>query len=159
MAALALALSWLEAQIPPFFALPGMKLGLTNLVVLLTLYRMGSPAAMAINLVRILLSSLLFGGFMALMYSLAGGMLSTTVMILLKRFGKFRPLTVSIAGGISHNIGQIAVAMIVMNTAAIGWYLCVLWLSGLVTGALIGLLGGQLIRKLPERLFPDHPPE
>ena len=147
--ALALILSYVEAQVPAFFAFPGMKLGLTNIAVLLALYRMGGVSAMTINLLRIVMVSLLFGSFSSFVYSMAGGMLSTVVMILLKHIGKFRPLTVSIAGGISHNVGQIIAAMILMSTAGIGWYLSVLWFSGLLSGALIGILGSELIIRLP----------
>ena len=102
--ALALILSYVEAQVPAFFAFPGMKLGLTNIAVLLALYRMGGVSAMTINLLRIVMVSLLFGSFSSFVYSMAGGMLSTVVMILLKHIGKFRPITVSIAGGISNHV-------------------------------------------------------
>lgn len=151
--AAALVFSWLEAQIPPFFAFPGMKLGLTNIVVLLTLYKLGSGSAMAVNVLRIALVSMLFGGMMAMVYSLAGGMLSTAVMILLKKTGKFRLVTVSIAGGVSHNVGQIAAAMLLLNTSGIAWYLTVLWFTGLASGALIGILGSELVKRLPDKLF------
>ena len=147
--ALALALSYLEAQLPVFFAVPGMKLGLTNIVVLIALYRMGGVSAMTINLLRIVLVSLLFGTFSSFIYSLAGGMLSTVVMLLLKYIGKFQLITVSIAGGVSHNVGQIIAAMILMSTAGIGWYLSVLWFTGLISGALIGILGSILVKRLP----------
>lgn len=153
MIAMALILSYIESQIPAFFAFPGMKLGLTNVVVVLALYKLGSGGAMAINLLRIVLVSVLFGGPAALVYSLAGGMLSSIVMILLRRFGKFRPVTVSITGGVFHNVGQIIIAMILMNTAGLGWYLVVLWFTGMITGALIGILGGELIKRLPDKLF------
>ncbi len=151
--ALALVFSYLESQIPTFFPIPGMKLGLTNIVVLLALYKIGNTGAMAINVLRIILVSLLFGGPSAFMYSLAGGMLSAVVMILLKKTKLFRMVTVSIAGGVAHNIGQILVAMFAMNTVSIVWYLAVLWVSGMVSGALIGLLGAELVRRLPDRLF------
>lgn len=150
--ALALIFSYIEAQIPAFFAFPGMKLGLTNVVVLTALYKMGGGQAMGINILRIGLVSVLFGGAAAFLYSLAGGMLSTAVMILLKKTG-FRTVTVSIAGGISHNIGQILVAMAVMNTAAIGWYLTVLWFTGMASGTLIGIIGSELCKRLPDSLF------
>lgn len=152
MIAAALILSYVESQIPAFFAFPGMKLGLTNVVVVLALYKLGGGGAAAVNILRIVLVSALFGGPAALIYSLAGGMLSTAVMIILKRLG-FRSLTVSIAGGVSHNAGQMIAAMIIMNTAGLGWYLAVLWFTGMITGALIGVLGGELIKRLPDKLF------
>ncbi len=153
MIALALVFSYVESQIPAFFAVPGMKLGLTNVVVLLALYKMGNGSAMAINILRIVLVSAMFGGPSAMMYSLAGGLLSTVVMILLKKTDKFRIVTVSVAGGISHNIGQIIVAVIVLNTTGIAWYLLMLWFTGMVTGAVIGVLGAELVKRLPDKLF------
>lgn len=150
LAALAMVLSYIEAMVPAFFAVPGMKLGLTNLVVLVALYRMGTKPALIINIVRIVLSAMMFGTVVSLWYSLAGGLLSGAVMIGLKRTRKFHPLTVSVAGGISHNIGQIAVAMLVMRTTAIAWYLLALWLSGIVAGAVIGILGSWMLKRLPE---------
>ena len=153
MIALALVFSYVESQIPAFFAFPGMKLGLTNIVVLTALYKMGNVTAVVINILRIALVSIMFGGPSAFLYSLAGGMLSTIVMILLKNTGGFRPITVSIAGGISHNVGQIIVAVIVMNTTGVGWYLCVLWFSGMISGLLIGIMGNELVRRLPDSIF------
>lgn len=149
--ALALVFSYLEAQIPSFFPVPGMKLGLTNIIVLLSLYRMGWKSAMAVNVLRIVLVSFLFGGISAMIYSLAGGMLSTIVMILLKKTDRFRIVTVSIAGGISHNVGQIIVAVFALNTVGIAWYLTVLWFSGLASGALTGIIGAEFVKRLPEQ--------
>lgn len=130
-----------------------MKLGLTNVVVLVALYGMGYGSAAVINLVRIVLVSMLFGNGMSLAYSLAGGILSGAVMMLLKRTNAFSMVAVSIAGGIAHNIGQILVAMLVLQTAALGWYLLVLWVSGLVSGAIIGVIGGELCRRLQKILI------
>lgn len=148
MVALALILSYLEAQIPAFFAVPGMKLGLTNVVVLVALYCLGARSAMGINLMRIVLVSILFGNGMSLAYSLAGGMLSSVVMILLKKTGRLAIVTVSVGGGVAHNIGQILTAMALLQTASLGWYLLVLWFTGLASGAIIGIVGGELCRRL-----------
>lgn len=145
--ALAMILSYVEAQIPAFFAVPGMKLGLTNIVVLMALYQMGAKSAWVINAVRIFLVSLLFGSTVSLAYSLAGGILSGAVMMLLKKSNRFRMLTVSIAGGIMHNVGQILVAMLLLETTALAWYLVILWFSGLASGALIGILGEELCKR------------
>lgn len=148
LVALALILSYVEAQIPAFFAVPGMKLGLTNMVVLFALYRMGSKSAVIVNFLRIFLVSLLFGNGMSLAYSVAGGLLSGLVMILLKRTGKFRIVTVSVAGGIAHNIGQVLTAMVLLKTNTLAWYLLVLWFTGLGSGFVIGFLSGELCRRL-----------
>lgn len=151
--ALAMIFSYIESQIPPFFTVPGMKLGLTNVVVLVALYKRGSASAMTVNIIRIVLVSLLFGGISAMIYSLSGGMLSTFIMILMKRTGKFKTVTVSAVGGVSHNAGQIIAAMFMLNTTGIVWYLAVLWFTGMITGILIGLLGELLLRRLPDKLF------
>lgn len=147
LAALALVLSWIEAQIPAFFAIPGMKIGLTNIVVIAALYCMSTKSALIINVVRILLVSFLFGNGVSLLYSLAGGVLSTVVMILLKKTGKLRVITVSIVGGITHNIGQIIVAMLLLGTTDLAWYLLILWFTGIGAGAVVGIIGGELCKR------------
>jgi heptaprenyl diphosphate synthase len=132
--AVALILSYVEAQIPAFFAVPGMKLGLTNLVVLVALYLMDEKSAILINLLRIVLVSVLFGNGMSLAYSVAGGLLSGLVMILLKRTGRFSIVAVSVAGGVAHNIGQILVAMVLLGTGSLAWYLLILCLRASARG-------------------------
>ena len=146
---LAMVLSWLESLVP-VLPVPGMKLGLTNLVVLVALYRMGPGPAVGINLVRILLVSMTFGNAFSLWYSAAGGVLSGLVMLLLHKSGRFGPAAVSAAGGVAHNVGQILVAMAVLQTAGLVWYLCVLWFSGIAAGLILGLLCSQVLRRLPE---------
>ena len=151
LTALALIFSWLEAQIPVFFALPGMKLGLANLAVVTALYLRGPKCACAVSLIRIVLVSVLFGNSAAFAYSLAGGVLSAAVMIILKRSDRFGPIAISTAGGVAHVTAQLAVAAVLMGTSALGWYLPVLWFTGIVSGAVIGLIGGELcllLRKL-----------
>ncbi len=147
--ALAMILSWAEAQIPVFFAVPGMKLGLTNLVVLIALYRLSAADALLLNLVRILLVSLTFGNMFSMIYSLAGGILSFLAMLFLKRSGRFRMITVSIAGGVFHNVGQIIVAIVVLGSRYAAYYLPVLWMSGIAAGAVIGLISGLVLQRLP----------
>ncbi|MBQ6540588.1 MAG: Gx transporter family protein [Oscillospiraceae bacterium] len=146
--ALALILSYLEARIPAFFAVPGMKLGITNLVVLAALYLMDAKSAVFINILRIILVSVLFGTGVSLAYSLAGGLLSGLVMILLKKTGRFGIVAVSTAGGVAHNIGQILTAMALLGTRSLAWYLLILWFTGIASGAVIGLLGGLLCGRL-----------
>ena len=153
LVALALILSYVESLVPAFFAVPGMKLGLTNLVVLTALYRMGGRAAVRINLLRILLNAVLFGNGFALAYSLAGGLLSGAAMILLKRSGRFGMLGISAAGGLAHNLGQILTAMVLLDTWQLVSYLPALWISGTVAGLVVGLLGYEVVRRLPPKLF------
>ncbi len=146
--ALALILSYVESQIPAFVAIPGMKLGLTNIVVLVTLYIIDARSAMAINVLRIIVVSILFGTAMSFAFSITGGMLSTIVMIILKKTNRFKIVGVSAAGGITHNIGQIIAAMVLMNTRAIAWYLPVLWISGIFSGIIIGIIGGLICERV-----------
>lgn len=148
LTALAMALSWLESLVPLPGLAPGMKLGLTNLVVLFALYRMSLPDAAAISLARVLLVSMTFGNAYSFAYSLAGASLSLAVMAGLKRWDKFSMLGVSIAGGVAHNAGQLLVAMAVLGTARLGWYLPVLLVSGTLAGTAIGLVGEQTVKRV-----------
>ncbi len=146
--ALALILSYVESQIPAFVAIPGMKLGLTNIVVLTTLYILDVKSAMLINVIRIIIVAILFGSAMSFAFSFVGGMLSTIVMILLKKSGRMKIIGVSAAGGITHNVGQILTAMVLLGTKAIAWYLPVLWISGIFSGVIIGIIGGLVTARL-----------
>lgn len=159
LTALALVLAYVESLLPPFFAVPGMKLGLTNLVVLVALYRLGRGAALLLNLIRIGLVALLFGNGMAFFFSLAGGILSWLVMVGLKASGRFSLLGVSMAGGVAHNVGQILMAMVLLDTWQVVSYLVVLWISGLGAGLVMGLLSYGVLCRLPKGFFPreDRP--
>ena len=148
---LALAFSYVEAMIPINFGIPGVKLGLANLVILVALYYLDTATAFGINMIRIVLASILFGTAMTAMYSIAGGLLSFLAMWGLKRCGLFSLTGVSLGGGIAHNIGQILVAMLVLENLRIAVYLPVLLISGLITGVLIGLCAGQILRHLPKQ--------
>lgn len=149
LAAVAMVLSWLEAQIPVFAAVPGARLGLTNLAVLVALYRLGAKEAVLLNGVRIVLVGVTFGNLSAMLYSLAGGLCSGLIMILLKKTDKFGVITVSVAGGIFHNVGQIIVAMLVLETRAVVYYLPVLWFCGIAAGACVGILCTVVMKRLP----------
>ena len=146
--ALALILSFVESQIPVFTVVPGMKLGLPNLVMVFLLYRIGWKETVAVSLVRVLLVSLLFGNAQSLVFSLAGAALSLAGMALLKKSRLFSPVAVSVTGGVLHNIGQIIAACLWTGTAQIAYYLPVLLLSGIAAGILIGLLSGLLLKRL-----------
>ena len=143
--ALALVAGYIEQLIPINLGIPGVKLGLANIVTMLLLYIVGVPAACLISVLRILLSGFLFGSGFAMVYSAAGAAMSMLVMALLK---KFSSVGVSVAGGIFHNVGQIIVAMLVLETKALAYYLPILILSGLVAGILIGILSGILTKRL-----------
>lgn len=146
--ALALVAGYIEQLIPINLGIPGVKLGLANIVTMLLLYIVGVPAACLISVLRILLSGFLFGSGFAMVYSAAGAAMSMLVMALLKKTKKFSSVGVSVAGGIFHNVGQIIVAMIVLETKALAYYLPILILSGLVAGILIGILSEILTKRL-----------
>lgn len=149
LTALALVLSYLESLIPPLWV-PGVKLGLPNLAVVFALYRLGWKDACAISLVRVVLVTLLFGNGAALAYSIAGAALSLSLMGLLKKTGKFSTVGVSVAGGVAHNAGQILMAMALLETSRLAWYLPVLWVSGTIAGVLIGIVSGVLVERVPD---------
>lgn len=149
--ALALALSWLESLLPPL-GVPGVKLGLPNLAIVFALYRLGFKDACVISLVRVVLVAVLFGNGAGLAYSAAGAVLSLAVMGLLKKTGRFSPVGVSVAGGVAHNAGQIMVAMALLETARLVWYLPVLWISGIAAGVLIGIVAGELVKRVPGQM-------
>lgn len=147
--ALALVLSYVESLLPAFFAIPGMKLGLTNIVVVVALCKLGGKSAFAINIIRILLVTFMFGNAASFLYSLAGGLLSTLLMIVLKKCGIFSMTAVSAAGGVAHNVGQILMAMLLLYTSAVGYYMLVLWFTGIVTGLFVGVISGEIIKRIP----------
>ena len=146
--AIALVLSFVESQIPAFVAVPGVKMGLANIAIVYALYRLGWKEAAIISLIRVVLVSLLFGSAASFLYSLAGAVLSLLGMALLKKTGKFTEIVVSVAGGILHNIGQIAMASIILETDALRYYLPFLLVSGILAGVVIGLISGILIRRI-----------
>ena len=150
--ALAFVLSYLESLLPVFTGVPGVKLGLTNLVVLVALYRLKVYDALFINVVRIILVGLTFGNGYSFLYSLAGGIFSFVVMVILYRSKKFGSVGVSVSGGVAHNFAQIAVARLIMETHALLFYLPVLILSGTMAGVLVGILSGQIVKRLPRDL-------
>lgn len=143
--ALAFIFSYIEWLFPFSIGIPGVKLGLANIVVLVALYTMGVKEAFIISCVRIILVGFTFGNMFALLYSLAGGVLSWLIMSIMKQIKSFSTIGVSIAGGITHNIGQIIVAAIVLETTSIIGYLPILLIVGTITGLLTGMLGSTLI--------------
>lgn len=152
--ALALILAYVELLLPPLAAaIPGIKMGLPNVIVVFLLYRRGVRSAIGVSLLRIVLVGILFGNAMSLMYSLAGGVLSLLVMIGLRRIDRLSVVGVSVAGAVAHNVGQILTAMVLLDTAQLAYYLVVLAVTGTVAGILIGLCGALLIRRIPENVI------
>lgn len=147
LAALAIVLSYVEMLLPPIYAaIPGIKLGLANVVSVVLLYTLSVKAATLVTLVRVLTVALIFGNFMTLAYSLAGAILSISVMVFLKKTNLFSTVGVSIAGGVFHNVGQILIAILITSTAEIGYYMIFLCISGILSGTLIGIAGALVLK-------------
>lgn len=150
MAALALIFSYIEVLIPFNPAIPGIKLGIANLVILIALYYLGAKYALIVNLVRVLVAGLLFNGLFGAAYSLAGALVSFLVMVLLKKTNIFSVTGVSMAGGVAHNFGQILVAAFLVSNMKIFVYFPVLIISGVVSGAVIGIIAYLILKRLPQ---------
>ena len=156
--ALAFVFSYIESLIPIQLGVPGAKLGLSNLVVMVALYTLDDKYAFALAVVRIILNGFAFGGMAAMIYSLAGGMMSFLVMMIVKRIGsssasetgvpKVSVLGVSVLGGVFHNVGQIIAAMFVLETTGLIYYLPVLAVCGTASGTAIGVLAAMVIRRV-----------
>lgn len=146
--ALAFIFSYIESMVPLPIPIPGIKLGLANLVNVVGLYTIGVVGTAAVSLVRIVLVGFTFSNMFSMIYSLAGGVLSLLAMVLARKCGAFSKAGVSILGGIFHNIGQLTVAALVTKTAGVFTYFPVLLVAGVVTGALIGLLGGMIVERI-----------
>lgn len=147
-AAFAVILGYVETLLPVFVGIPGIKLGLANLSVLFILYRYSYREAAVVSFVRILIIGFLFGSLFSILYSLAGAALSLTVMTLLKKKTDFSMLGISVAGGVSHNIGQLIVAMLIVENTALIYYAPALLISGIVTGLLIGILTAEVEKRI-----------
>lgn len=146
--ALALIFSYVENLIPIPIGIPGAKLGLANLITVFALYHIGKREALLLSLIRIVLSGFMFGNLFAILYSLAGGLVSFGCMVCLKHFRGFSIIGVSIGGGVSHNIGQLFVAALVLRSIQIIHYLPVLMLAGLISGFLIGIVAKEVLDRI-----------
>ena len=147
-AAIAIIFGYVESLSPFFAGIPGMKLGLANLAVLFILEKYSWKEAALVSTVRILVIGFLFGNMFSILYSLAGAALSLTVMTLMKKFSGFSILGVSVAGGVSHNIGQLIVASLIVENTSLLYYAPVLLISGVATGLLIGFLTGEITKRI-----------
>ena len=151
LTAIALTIFMVEAQIPPLTPVPGIKMGLPNIVIVWALYRLRFRDAAGLSILRVLLVSLLFGSAFSLLYSLSGAVLSLAVMAGLKATKKFGCAGVSVAGAVAHNFGQILMAVLVLETGKLIYYFPVLCISGTVAGICIGLLAALLIKRTDMR--------
>lgn len=146
--ALALLFSYIESLIPFHIGIPGVKLGLANLIIVIALYKRNARQAFLLSVTRIVLAGFLFGNLFSILYSLAGGMLSLIVMILLKKQNGFSVMGVSVAGGVFHNVGQLVIAMLVTESLNLFYYVPVLMISGLITGIFIGIIANEMLKRL-----------
>ena len=147
-AAIAIIFGYVESLIPFLAGIPGIKLGLANLAVLFILETYTWKEAALVSMVRILVIGFMFGNMFSILYSMAGAALSLTVMTLMKRFSGFSILGVSVAGGVSHNIGQLIIAALIVENTSLFYYAPVLLISGVITGILIGILTGEVTKRI-----------
>ena len=146
--AMALVASYIERMLPIQPGIPGVKLGLANIITMFLLYLVGAGAAITVSILRILLAGLLFGSGFSMVYSAAGAILSMLAMAIAMKTGFFSATGVSVVGGVFHNVGQILVAVVTLSTASLVYYLPILILSGLVAGVVIGILSGVIMKRL-----------
>ena len=147
-AAVAIIFGYVESLIPVFTGIPGIKLGLANLAVLFILDRYSFKEAALVSVVRILVIGFMFGNLFSILYSLAGAALSLTVMTLMKKKSGFSILGISVAGGVSHNIGQLIIASLITMTSGLIYYAPALLISGVITGLLIGTLTSEVLKRI-----------
>jgi heptaprenyl diphosphate synthase len=146
--AFAMILSFVESRIPAFVAIPGVKVGLANIAVIFTLYKFGVKEAVTVSIIRVLLISMLFGSPVSLIYSISGATLSLVSMILLKKLTPLTEVTISVTGGVMHNVGQIAAASFMLSTNVVVYYLPFLLVSGTVAGVVVGIASAILIKRV-----------
>ncbi|MGN0155169.1 MAG: Gx transporter family protein [Lachnospiraceae bacterium] len=148
-----LVLSYLESLIPVMVAVPGVKMGLANIVTMVVLYRYDGKNAFFFMTLRVVLAGVLFSGITGIAYSFAGGLFCIVVMGILMKFPFFSILGISMAGAVSHNFGQIVVACFVMENAHILYYFPALCISGLITGLVVGYVSSLLIQQIQKNGF------
>lgn len=151
MLALALIASYVESLIPVPIPIPGIKLGVANSIVLILLYMTDIKTSWMVSLSRVVLMGFLFGSMSSILYSLSGAVLSLLIMIWVKKRNCFTMTGVSVTGGVSHNMGQLIMAFLVLESDAVWYYLPVLMVSGVITGSIIGILGKEIFKRMPNR--------
>lgn len=145
---LAMIFSYIDSLISIPIPVPGVRIGISNIAIITVLYIVGVKEAVIVNILRITLTSILFGNITSFWFSITGGMLSIVIMVLLKKIDTFSMVGVSVAGGVSHNIGQIIAAVLIMETNAILYYLPVLLITGTFTGIIIGIVAAMVLKRL-----------
>jgi len=145
---LGMILSYIESQIILPIPIPGIKVGLANIAVIFTLYKLGIKEAILVSIIRIIILSILFGNLVSLIYSLVGAILSLLSMTILRKTNQFSIVGVSIIGGVMHNVGQIIIASIMLETNVLTYYLPYLLIGGIGAGIVIGLIGAILIKRI-----------
>ena len=146
--AFAMILSFVESRIPAFVAIPGVKVGLANIAVIFTLYKLGVKEAITVSIIRVLMIAMLFGSAVSLIYSVCGAILSLASMILLKKLTPLTEVAVSVTGGVMHNVGQIAAASFMLSTNVVIYYLPFLLVSGTIAGIVVGIASAILIKRV-----------
>ena len=144
----AMVLSYIESRIPAFVAIPGIKVGLANIAVIFSLYKFGIKEAITVSILRVFLVSMLFGSPVSLIYSISGALLSLLTMIILKKLTPLSEVTISVTGGVMHNVGQIAAASFMLSTNVVVYYLPFLLVSGTVAGIVVGIVSAILVKKV-----------
>lgn len=144
----ALILSFIESRIPAFVAIPGVKVGLANIAIIFMLYKFGIKEAIIVSLIRVVMVSLLFGSVVSMFYSIAGAVLSLAAMILFMKLTPLKEVAISVIGGVTHNIGQIIMASIILDTNVVMYYLPFLLVSGTIAGIVVGITAALLIKKI-----------
>ena len=145
--AVAMILSYVEFLLPPIWsAVPGIKLGLANVMIIFVLFRMNVFDAALVSFIRLVLSALLFGSVMTLAYSAAGAILSLLIMFILKKTNLFSTVGVSIGGGVFHNLGQVIMAVLLLGTKEVGYYMIVLTVTGILSGIFVGVAGALMLK-------------
>ena len=152
LVATAMILSYVESLIPAFVAIPGIKIGLANIVTVFALYTLGAGAAVSVSVVRVFLSALLFGNAVSLIYSVSGALLALLFMIIFYKLGFFSSVGVSVIGGVAHNSGQMIAASIVLQNAALSVYIAPLAIVGTAAGVIVGACAGVLVTRIKRYL-------
>ena len=152
MLGLALICSYVEVLIPIPLGIPGIKLGIANIVIVFALYSMGIKEAFVLSVMRVTISGFMFGNVIAIAYSLAGGLLSLLVMFLLKKTDKLSCISISIAGGIFHNIGQMIIATILVDNYYVLYYVPILMIAGFITGGCIGVVAQEVFLRIGKQM-------